>query len=535
MLELKVLNSKVEMHSSDEELLKKAKKLLKIYYTDPRTKQLHSIYLGRGNFFPVGFLKTFLNRLKKKDMAFELKDLRSFTAKRQNLKLNCPLTPMAHQERALEAVKAHDSGILSSPTASGKALMIALSIFDKFTTTLVIVPTTQIRDQLGENLKEWFGPKAVSLEVPKKPYVAPLPEEENEDEEQSSVEEENPFAFMLKKKVKKKETPFERQRRRTIEAKKKILAKGGWYKPIHVLCWQSLKDLPKDYVQSLGLIVVDECHTASVKAIRDVLFEADQALYRYGFSATPWRDQVHNLKLMQSALGSDIIFDYKPEDAIEDEVIAKPNLNIIEAAFPKTFLKYTKNYRTLVDEGIIRNQARNEQIVKKAIELFDDHHQVFIAIDEVSHFEGKSIEVKNAKGEMEWVKEDDVSYCLKALFEKYKTPVVFISGQDSAREKNAKIALLRQAKGGFILVGTMAVGLGTDIPGINKVIHAVTGESSIRFLQRIGRGLRSQHDKGKVLEVFDFMDRWNPKAKAFSIKRIKTFIKHFKGAKVYGF
>lgn len=537
MLLLKAYNSKVEISCQDEALLKKAKKLLNIYWVDKRDNQLNSVYLGRGNFFPIGFLPQFLEKLKKKSLLFELTDLRSKVhISRQNLKFNSQLTPMPHQEKALEQVKLNDMGILSSPTASGKAFMIGLTIADKFTTSLVIVPTTQIRDQIAENLKEWFGSKAISIDVPVKPF---LPEVKEEIEEESEVDqdlEENPFSFMLKKKKeKKKETPYEKMKRLRIESIKRKLKKGDWYKPITVLCWQSLKDLPPDYIKALGLIVIDECHTASVKAIRDVLFKAENAPYRYGFSATPWRDQPHNFKLMQSALGSNVIFDYSPEEAIDDEVIAKPNLNIIEAAFPKVFLKNTKNYRRLVDEGIIRNEARNEQIVKKAIELYDDHNQVFIAIDEVSHFEGKMNEIVDKNGQVSFERDKDVSYSLKAIFERYNQPVIFISGNDSTKEKNEKIKALRNETGGFILVGTMAVGIGTDIPGINKVINASTGESSIRFLQRIGRGMRNHHEKNKVLEVFDFMDRWNQKTKAFSIKRINHFRKHFKGCKVFGF
>jgi superfamily II DNA or RNA helicase len=548
MLTLKVYNSKVEIFTKDEDLLKRSKKLLNIYFPDPvdRTK-FSSIYIGRGNMFPSGYLSQFEKKAKTKKIDYMIEDHRSDNVQRQSLKFNCPYAIMPHQELARAATDANKTGTVSSPTASGKSLMMALTIASKHTTTLVIVPTTSIRDELLDNYREWFGSKTVGSDIPVKPWAPGLgsktvaQSEDSEVSEESTEPDENPYAYLLKKKpkTKVKEDPFVRMKRMQLESIQRKLEKGNWYKPITILCWNSLPLLPKEYIQNIGCVIIDECHTASVKAIRNLLFAAERATYRYGFSATPWRDQPHMFKLMQSALGSEIIFDYSPEDAIDDDVIAKPNLNIIEAAFPTKFLKNVKNYRKLLDEGIIRNKARNEQIVKKAIELYDDNHQVFIAIDEIGQFEGKMVEVKkpgaSEDAPKEFVRDKDISYCLKSLFEARSQSVIFISGDDSNSEKKRKIKELREETGGFILVGTMAVGIGTDIPGINKIIMAATGKSSIKFLQRIGRGMRTNNESNKQLDVFDFMDRWNPIVKAFTIERVKAFTKHFKGCKVFGF
>jgi superfamily II DNA or RNA helicase len=544
MLTLNVFNSKVELVSNDEDELSRAKNLLNIYWTDPRDKtKFFKVYLGKGNFFPSGYLSQFEKKAKVKKLNYQIEDHTSDTVQHQNLKFNSPFESKPHQEKALLAIQQYKTGIISSPTASGKSLMMAHTIADKFTTSLVIVPTTTIRDELVDSYREWFGSKNVTSDIPVKPWAPRLTKKNDSDEENEELfekvdGEENPFAYMLEKKSKKiKESPFERMKRSQAASIERKLKNGSWYKPITVLCWNSLPLLPIEYIQNVGCIIIDECHTASVKAIRDVLFKAESASFRYGFSATPWRDQPHMFKLMQSALGSEIIFEYLPEDAIDDDVIAKPNLNIMESALPTKFLKNETNYRKILDDGIIRNKARNMQIVKKAIELYDDNFKVFIAIDEIGHFEGKMVEVRNRDENAPKVfeKDKDTSYCLKELFEKADQPVIFISGDDSSIEKKNKIQELRDKNEGFILVGTMAVGIGTDIPGINKIIMASTGKSSIRFLQRIGRGMRTNNEVEKQLEVFDFMDRWNSKTKAFTIERIKAFTKHFKGCKVFGF
>jgi superfamily II DNA or RNA helicase len=537
MLTLKISNSKVELVTDDDELLKRAKKLLKISWRDHRdpTKFL-SVYLGRGNFFPRGFLAQFENRAKKKHIDFITEDLTDPRVPTQKLVFECSFDPKEHQNKARQAIDEFPMGIVSSPTASGKSLMIALAIADKQTTTLLITPSTVIRDQFVENLREWFGDKAVTSDIPVLPW-APKSFIKDQSEPEQSDDNDNPFDALFKpKKTKVKETPFEKARRAQRKAVERKLESGKWIKPITVLCWNSLPQLPKEFIKNVGCIIIDECHTSSVAAIRDLLYKAERAYYRYGFSATPWRDQPHMFRLMQSALGSDVIFDYSPTDAIEDDVIAKPNLNIIESAFPTRFMKGITDYRTIVDDGIIRNKARNLQIVKKAIELVADNHQVFIAIDEVGHFRGKEAEVGiDESGNKITQLERDVSYSLKSLFAERDQEVVFISGLDSPKEKAEKISSLREHKGGFILIGTMAAGIGTDIPGIDKIISAATGKSSIRFIQRIGRGLRTNNIVGKQLEVFDFIDRWNAKAKKFSILRIETFRKVFKNCKVFGY
>jgi superfamily II DNA or RNA helicase len=543
LVTLKRYNSRVEISCPDPELLQRLKKLLYIYWTDPRDKaKVNSIYIGRGSSFPAGYLSQFEKKAQAKKIAYQVEDYASEAVPRQRLNLSCPLSLMAHQEAALAAVKNNRVGIVSSPTASGKSLMIALAIAERGTTTLVVTPTTSIRDDLADSCRQWFGAKAVSTEIPVMPWAPGLNDKPREEEGEGPGGageglEDSPFAYLLKKKASKKgkEPPFERAKRLRVEAIKRKISSGSWHKPITIVCWQSLPQLPKKYVASLGCVIIDECHTSAAKAIRDLLFNAESAAYRYGFSATPWRDQPHMLKLMQSAIGSEVIFDYAPEDAIEEGVIAKPNLNIIEAAFPKSYLKKVKSYRKILDDGVIRNKARNQQIVKKAIELFDDNSQVFIAIDEIGHFEGKVAQVGEDDGAPVFAREKDVSYSLKALFEAARQEVVFISGDDTAEMKKEKIKALRETDGGFILVGTMAVGIGTDIPGINKIILASTGKSSIRFIQRIGRGMRTNNEENKQLEVFDFMDRWNPLARSYTIERVKAFTKHFKGCKVYGF
>lgn len=540
---LKQFNSKIEIIGTEEEL-RIAKKLLYIYYPHPQNKALfQSVYLGRKNSFPAGYLSQFEIKAKKKNIHYSIEDHRDLNYERIKLKYNAPYELMTHQKEAVEAIKNNTVGIISSPTGSGKSLMIGATIAEHCASTLIICPTTDIKDNLAETFGEMFGHRNVSSVVPIFPWIPGVGEtKKDEASSEESTQSDNPFDYLLKpKKTKlKSKNSWEDFRRKQIESVERKRNSNKWFKPITVVCWHSIPNLPKEYIKRVSCIIVDECHTSAIKDIRKLLYEAESAIFRYGFSATPWRDQPHLFKLMQSALGSDVIYDYPVEEAIEDNVVAKPNLNIIEASFPEKFLKKSRNYREIIDFGIIRNKARNQQIVKKAIELYDDNNRVFIAINEIGQYEGKSVvKIKNINGEKVEVMEieEDTSYCLKTLFEEKDVPVFFVSGDTSKKEKKEIISRLEETENGFILIGTMAIGIGTDIPPINKIImgSTTTKNESIKFIQRIGRGMRTGGEKGKELEVFDFMDRWNALTKKYTIDRIKIFSKHFKGCKVFGF
>jgi superfamily II DNA or RNA helicase len=106
--------------------------------------------------------------------------------------------------------------------------------------------------------------------------------------------------------------------------------------------------------------------------------------------------------------------------------------------------------------------------------------------------------------------------------------VVIIHGELPSFEKEQKIQKVGKHKGAMITIGTMAVGIGTDMPEINVVIIASSGKSTIRFLQRIGRG--SRRTSASFL-VIDFFDWFHPKLMDYSKSRMRTFNSEYKNPK----
>ena len=61
-----------------------------------------------------------------------------------------------------------------------------------------------------------------------------------------------------------------------------------------------------------------------------------------------------------------------------------------------------------------------------------------------------------------------------------------------------------------------------DIPNIDVLIFASGGNSYIRAIQRVGRGLRLHDSKDKLI-VVDFSDRTNRYLAKHSLERIRTY------------
>lgn len=71
--------------------------------------------------------------------------------------LNMRHTPYYDQLQAAQACVKHHRGIISAVTASGKSVMIALTVGKLQVRTLVVVPSIELKQQLSTDMVQWFG------------------------------------------------------------------------------------------------------------------------------------------------------------------------------------------------------------------------------------------------------------------------------------------------------------------------------------------------------------------------------------------
>jgi len=290
---------------------------------------------------------------------------------------------------------------------------------------------------------------------------------------------------------------------------------------VTILCFHSLSATDPEWLKSIEAVLIDECHHASATSIRIPMLIMENAAYRYFYSATPWRDLPEDMKILVATIGKKKLFELSGHSAVEAGLIAKPIMRVISPPSPSRYLGDYKKRREVIDYCIIGNDERNKCIIKQAIELYEDGHNVMISVDEVFHLE---------------ILETMFQDLFRRKPKRYQgAKVITIKGEDKDVEKFANIEKVAGTLEPIITIATMAVGEGTDMPNLTACILAAGGVSSTRYLQRITRPsrriLKNMHKKKDKFIIVDFDDWFNPKLKEQFNKRQKTFRKYFEGVK----
>lgn len=539
MVRLKLKNNKIAMEYTDEES-SLVYRSAKIFYRDFRG-ELRSENLIHNKSMPLGALETFKKRADRFKLNYEIVDERSQIIPDRKLIYWGEKEPRRHQSEILDAVKGESIGLISSPTGSGKTLIATLIAEQKTSSTLVIVPTELAQANMYEEMSKAFGKKNVSTSIPERPaHVGKAIDttqykingisiiKSNEDcENRDDTEQNNQFSDWLNRRSSKTKIDKKSKEYRDLkirEARVNLIRRQNektWHKAIHIVCFASIKNLPRWYLSEIKCLIIDEAHTSYASMIKKLMLSLDSVGYCYGLSATPWRDQNHENFILKSLFGGKIIYDYSIEEAIADGVHAKVEVLLVNTSEPQKYLKKEKNPRIIMDDGIIRNSDRNEQICRIAYEQATEGHSVFIGIDEDGHFNGKP-------------DDEDKTYCLRHKLSKYRgLDVYYISGDLSLKEKLIELSKIRENKNGYVVVGTMAFGIAVDVPDIDVAIHASWGKSTIRLIQRSGRAARTG-GKDKRMRIYLMWDWWNNALKKQSKARIKSASEYYKTTPIRG-
>lgn len=162
------------------------------------------------------------------------------------------ITPRDYQKEAVSYALRHRRGLLISPTASGKSLVIYLAIryFLEYNKkkVLLIVPTTSL-------VKQMYG----------------------------DFEDYSQF-----------DDTFDVNQCHQIMAG---CEKNDKSKDIYISTWQSIYKMPSDYFQQFGMVIGDEAHNFKAKSLTSILTKCTQAAYRFGLTGTLDGTQTHKLVL----------------------------------------------------------------------------------------------------------------------------------------------------------------------------------------------------------------------------------------------
>lgn len=233
-----------------------------------------------------------------------------------------------------------------------------------------------------------------------------------------------------------------------------------------------LKELEKFQV-----LVHDEVHHAGAMETFKVLNYFTNCYYRWGFSATPWRED--GLDLCLTASYGDTIADIRIKDLVDSGELAEPHTYFIEFKHEKG---PSLGYHQLYDECIVKNERRNKVIAILASHLYKKGNNVLIAVRKIDH------------GEI-----------LKSMISKLCDNVIFLNGSVDDKKRYDYLHKLKSHGYRYIVIATKIYGEGVDIPTIDCFINGQANESSVLTLQLFGRALRLTDTKKKAL-LIDFLD-----------------------------
>ena len=505
--------------------------------------------------FPTAYLDEVKKYCYDQNISLNITDERKYKAAHlYKLTIRKTLDLRVDQKEAYEAMKDSETGIFSMPTATGKSRVIAKTIEYRKVRTLICVPTTNLQTSMVNLCEKLFGKARVGYEVPQDllekmkrgiiksegdvqnqfdgtskkikvdlDFLKPKTKDEiikkssaldgfkqTEDQRKPKFS----FDFLEPKKDLSPEDQFIKEKKEQKWAKQKEKQKDRElnklngpvkYKDIYVFCNASLSKLPQEFLNQFEMVIIDEAHHSSGNQIRDCLLKLRKACYRYFFTATPWRDHSADQKLLISAIGTKMIYEVSAERSIELGSIAKPEFEQLHPPGSKNFIDKKSKWRDILNFGIIGNAARNKMIVDLAIKQYKMGENIFISVDEITHID-----------------------MLKQRFLDQGIEVDIIHGQINKHKNDEIILKVGERKTGISL-GTMSVGEGTDMPNLTVIILASGGKSSIRLIQRIGRGARLGTELSKKsFKVFDFFDWFHPTLLRHSIARKRIYEDYFK-------
>jgi superfamily II DNA or RNA helicase len=216
----------------------------------------------------------------------------------------------------------------------------------------------------------------------------------------------------------------------------------------------------------------DECHHIPATTAQQVMLNIP-AWNRFGFSGTPLHHDNLSDMLLIGATGP-VLVDVTNSDLIEAGVSAMPyvDMYVVESS-----AGFDEKWDTSYTKHIVHNKKRNRLITD--VVQRECAHATLILVDRLDH--GRILQ--------------------EAL-----PGSIFAHGGLPTDERKRILDKLRQGEGS-VVIATPIFDEGVDVPSVDLLVLAAGGETHIRLLQRIGRGMRRKDSN--TLKVVDFVDDTN--------------------------
>lgn len=220
---------------------------------------------------------------------------------------------------------------------------------------------------------------------------------------------------------------------------------------------EKLEKLKKLISLTKGLYF-DETHHAAAKTCKDVLTASPNCFWRYGGSATPYREDGAEI-MIQAMFGKKIV-DISASYLIKNNYLVEPYIIFEPIKHQCKFHSYAAIYK----DCVVGNKEFNTHVAEIANHLVSKGLSTLILVKQYSQGEFIKKLVPNTE---------------------------FLTSKLSKEKRKSVIQDLRDRKT-LCLIATTLADEGLDIPTLDAALLAGGGASSTRVHQRIGRTLRKE-------------------------------------------
>lgn len=237
-----------------------------------------------------------------------------------------------------------------------------------------------------------------------------------------------------------------------------------------------------EFLDSCGVVFMDECHRVAAPLAHEVVMAAKLPVYRFGLSASPWRDDGADI-VLEGVFGQ-TLGNVTASYLIEHEYLVPPFIRMLSVP-PQGFGKGT-TYDTVYRRYVVENETRNRMGVDAALKMMDRGRQTLVLVRHLIH--GRIIQdmIRDLRG----------------------SAPPFVHGE-TPDERRAQIIRELVTGSARLVVASTIADEGLDAPELSGLVLLSGGKSSTRALQRVGRTLRIAPGK-RDAEIVDFHDgaRW---------------------------
>ena len=371
------------------------------------------------------------------------------------------------QQEALDALSAHENGILSAPTGFGKTVVAAALIAHRGVRTLVVVPSTALLNQWREKLKRF-------LVIDEEPLVARTPTGRPRKHQPGCVGSMGSGAMLRSGII-------------DVATYQSLFEKSDYTGEIHV----------RGLVQSYGMVICDECHHAAAPQLERVL-RAVPARYVYGFSATPRRSD-HLERIIYLLCGPVRFSISAREQACEQ--------NFSRLLIPR----FTRIRLNDFEPGMTYGQI---------LDRLEGHHvRNRLIVDDVETAVGAGRHV------LVVTRRTAHAHALGGTIAARKIRTLVLTGEGHAREKRClleEVAKLPDREPWCLVATGAYIGEGFDEPRLDALFLAAPYSWEGVISQYAGRLHRESAGKTDVV-VYDYVDLTVPMLDRMYQRRLKAF------------